>query len=122
VHEWGCLALGTLARNDANCVSIAAKYGIEAILSAMTAHSNVSRLQECGCAALGNLAGNYDANRESIAAKHGVEAVVSAMYGAQYSRGARTWFFGFLAFTLNKSVAVWSGLEGGLQRIAALIT
>jgi hypothetical protein len=44
----------------------------------MTAHSNVSKVQEQWCLALGNLACN-DANRISIAAKHGIEAIVSAM-------------------------------------------
>jgi hypothetical protein len=53
--------------------------GVEAIVSAMTAHRNVLNLGEQGCRALGNLALYNDVNRVSIAAKHGVEAVVSAM-------------------------------------------
>jgi hypothetical protein len=68
-----------LACNPANKVSIAAKHGIEAIVSSMTAHSNVSSVQAQGCAALRNLAANNDANGVSIAAKDGIEAVVSAM-------------------------------------------
>jgi hypothetical protein len=48
--------------NDANRTFIAAKGGIEAIVSAMTAHSNVSKVQEWGCFTLANLARN-DANR-----------------------------------------------------------
>jgi hypothetical protein len=97
VQEWGCGALGSLAckkhqfatlgflayhnacHNDANHVLIAAKQGIEAIVSAMTAHSNVSKVQEQGCYALGSLACSNDANCVSIAAKHGIEAIVSSM-------------------------------------------
>jgi hypothetical protein len=45
----------------------------------MTTHINVSKVQEQGCATLGNLAFNNDANRVSIAAKHGIEAIVSSM-------------------------------------------
>jgi hypothetical protein len=65
--------------NEASCVSIAAKDGLEAIGSAMVAHSNVSKMQELGCAALGNLARDNYANRVSIAAKHGIEATASTM-------------------------------------------
>jgi hypothetical protein len=76
VQKWGCLALGNLvSNNDANFVSIAAKHGMEAIVSAMTtAHSNVSIVQERGCLALTNLA-CHAANRVSMAAKYGVEAI-----------------------------------------------
>jgi hypothetical protein len=45
----------------------------------MVMHSSVSKVQEQGCYALGNLASNNVANRLSIAAKHGIEAIVSAM-------------------------------------------
>jgi hypothetical protein len=80
VQEWGCFALGNLALNsDANRVSIAAKHGIEAIVSAMAAYSNITEVQECGCLALANLACTNDAYRVSIAAKHGIEAILSAM-------------------------------------------
>jgi hypothetical protein len=64
VQEEGCYALGKLACNDANCVSIAAKHGIEAIVSTMTAHSYIPEVQEHGCLALFNLSFNESvANR-----------------------------------------------------------
>jgi hypothetical protein len=70
----GCAALGNLAcNNDTYRASIAAKHGIEAIVNAMTAHINESKVQECACGALRNLAANNDANCISIAAKHGIE-------------------------------------------------
>jgi hypothetical protein len=47
-------------------------------VSAMTTHINVSKVQEWGCLALGNLACN-NVNRVSIAANHGIEAIMSAM-------------------------------------------
>jgi hypothetical protein len=65
--------------NYENSVSVAVNHGLEAILSAMTAHNNVSKVQEQGCLALGNLVSNNDANRVSIAAKHGVEVILSTM-------------------------------------------
>jgi hypothetical protein len=37
-QERGCVAVTNLACSAANRVSIAAKYGVEAIVSAMTAH------------------------------------------------------------------------------------
>jgi hypothetical protein len=75
-----CHALGNLARNnDANRLWIEARHGIEAIVSAMTAHSNMRKVQEWGCLALVNVASKNDANRVSIGAKHGIEAIVSAM-------------------------------------------
>jgi hypothetical protein len=44
--------------------SIAAKHGIEAIVVAMTAHSNAAKVQEWGCLALFNLTFN-----ESVAVR-----------------------------------------------------
>jgi hypothetical protein len=46
-----------------------AKHSIEAIVGAMLTHIIVSKVQEQGCAALGNLTYNNDANRVLIAAK-----------------------------------------------------
>jgi hypothetical protein len=55
-----------LSNDDANCVSIGVKYGIEAIVSAMAAHRNVSKVQRRGGLALGILASNHE-NYVSIA-------------------------------------------------------
>jgi hypothetical protein len=110
-----CLALGNFANDDANCVSIAAKYGIEAIVSAMTAHSNVSRVQVYGCAALGNLACGNDANCVSIAEKDGIEAIVSAM--TAHSNISEVQEYGcsvLFNLTFNDFAAVRIQLEGGL--------
>jgi uncharacterized membrane protein YecN with MAPEG domain len=84
-----CCALGNapfgssffsyLASCPSPAAPIAAYDGIEAIVSAMTAHSNESEVQEQGCVALGILARENDANRVSIAANDGIEAIVSAM-------------------------------------------
>jgi hypothetical protein len=53
VQENGCLALANLAaKNDANRVSIGAKYGVEAIVRAMAAYSNISNVQKRGCLVL----------------------------------------------------------------------
>jgi hypothetical protein len=94
---------------------IAARYGIEAIVSAMAAHVNVSKVQEYGCVALANLASNNDANRVLIAAKDGIEAIVSAMVA--YRNVSELQKRGCLALfnlTFSESVAVRIGLEGGL--------
>jgi hypothetical protein len=65
VQEKGCLAIANLAwKNDANCVIIAVKDGIEIIVSAMMAHSNIPKVQEWGCLALFKLGFN-----ESIAVR-----------------------------------------------------
>jgi hypothetical protein len=75
VQEYGCYTLGSLARNnDANRVSIAAKHGIEAIVSAMTAHKNVSKVQEGGCLALFALTHN-----ESVAVRIQLEGGVAVL-------------------------------------------
>jgi hypothetical protein len=79
----------------------------------MTAHSNVSKVQEDGCAALAQLAYNNDANRVSIEAKRGIEAIVSAM--TVHSNVSRVQEEGWLALfnlTDNKSVAVRIQLLG----------
>jgi hypothetical protein len=79
IQKKGCAAFqDSILRNDDNHISSVVQDIIEAIVSAMTAHSNVSEVQEEGCLALGNLACN-DTHGVSIAAKHGIEAVVSAM-------------------------------------------
>jgi hypothetical protein len=86
VQELGCAALDYLARNNA------AKHGIEAIVSAMTAHSNIPEVQEwSGCGALGNLARNNDENCLSIAATHGIEAIVSAMTAHSNASRMKEW-------------------------------
>jgi hypothetical protein len=91
------------------------KNGIEVIACVMTAHRNVSKVQECGCGALGNLASNNDVNRVSIATKHGVEVIVSAMTAHSIITGVQE--CGCLAFfnlTVNESVTARIGLEGGV--------
>jgi hypothetical protein len=55
----------SLAKKIATRVSIATKYGIEAFAIAMTTHSNVSRVQELGCFALGNLACGLSTSHET---------------------------------------------------------
>jgi hypothetical protein len=76
IQEEGSAAFrDPVLRNDDNHLSNAVKSGIEAVVSAMTAHSNMSKVQEEGCLALGCLAYN-DANCVSIASKYGIEAVV----------------------------------------------
>ena len=73
--ECGWCALGNLAsNNDANRVSIAAKHGIEAIVSAMTTHTNAPKVQDQGCLALFNLCFN-----ESVAARIGVEGGLAVL-------------------------------------------
>ncbi len=109
-------ALGKLAaNNDANRVSVAAKHGIEAIVSAMAKHSKASKVQEWGRLALGNLARNNDANRVSIASKHGVDAVVLAMTTPRIAmcQRARADVFGFVYLSFNESVSVSIQLVGG---------
>jgi hypothetical protein len=54
------------------------KHGIEVIVSAMTAHSNVPEVQEWGCLALANFACS-EANFVSIAANHDIEATMIAV-------------------------------------------
>jgi hypothetical protein len=116
VQEQGCVALGNLAsNNDANRVSIRAKHGIEAVVSAMIMHRNASKVQEYGCFALGNILCNNDANRASIAAKHGIEAIVSAM--TAHSNVPKVQERGCVALfnlSFNESVSVRIQLEAGL--------
>ncbi len=88
---------------------------IEAIVSAMAAHSNMWNVQEYGCLALGNLSRNNDVNCVSIAAKYGIEAIVSAM--TTHTNAPKVQDQGCLAlFNLcfNESVAARIGVEGGL--------
>jgi hypothetical protein len=71
----GCYALGKLAwNNDANRVSIAAKHGIEAIVIAMTAHSNIPGVQKWGCFTLFNLTFN-----ESVAVRIQLEGGLAVL-------------------------------------------
>lgn len=74
-------ALRNVAANVDNQVSIAKAVGIEAIVSAMRAHSRHSGVQEQGCWVLGNLAWNIDSIKALIAEASGIEAIMSAMQG-----------------------------------------
>jgi hypothetical protein len=117
IQEEGCATFrDPILRNDDNHLSNAVKGGIEAVVSAMTAHSNVSKVQEWGCAALGNLACN-DANCVSIASNHGIEAVVSAMAAHRDVLNVQEWAcvaLSNLAWNNNancESIAAKHGIE-----------
>ena len=58
VQEHGCEALGTLAMNAENQVTIARQGGVDVIVAAMKQHASVAAVQQYGCVALWNLAGN----------------------------------------------------------------
>jgi hypothetical protein len=82
IQQEGCAAFrDTILQNDDSAVEDV----IEVIMRAMTAHSNVTEVQEQGCGALANLAWTDDAslsiaaNRVSIAAIRGIETIISAM-------------------------------------------
>jgi hypothetical protein len=75
VQEPGCLAFRNLAcNNDVNCVSIAAKDGVKAIVIVMTAHFDVPKVQERGCSALLKLTYN-----ESVAVRIQFEGCLAAL-------------------------------------------
>jgi hypothetical protein len=83
-------------------------------VSAMTAYSNESKVQELGCDALGTIARN-DANRVSIAAKHGIEAIVIAMTAhSNIPEMQECGCSALLSLTLNEYVAIRVEVEGGV--------
>jgi hypothetical protein len=122
IQEQGCVAFQD---PDDNNISIAVKDVIEVIVSAMAAHSNVSKVQELGCGALWNLARN-DANSVSIATNHGIEAIMSAMAANSDVSKVQEW--GCLALgTLARndansvSIAAKYGIEAILSAMTAHI-
>ena len=79
MQQNGCDALGTLANcNAANEVAIAEQGGIVAVIGAMGRFEGDAGVQQWGCWALFNLAGNA-ANKVAIAEQGGIAAVKGAM-------------------------------------------
>jgi hypothetical protein len=79
VQEYGCYALGMLARNAENQAAIAAAGGIAVVIGGMGRFEEDAGVQRWGCGALGNLAANNDENNVAIAAAGGIAAVIGCM-------------------------------------------
>jgi hypothetical protein len=111
----GCCVRPSTRQVHCSHISNTVTPGIEAIVNAMTAHNNVSKVQERGCLAFWLLAHNNDANCESIAAKHGIEAIVSAMTAHNnVSKVQERGCLVLMNLSWNESRAVRIQLEGGL--------
>jgi hypothetical protein len=114
---------GWAAFSDPN-LRIHVSNAIEAIVSAMTAHSNVSNGQEHGCLALAMLAATNDENWVSIGPKGGIEAIVSAI--AAHINNPEVQEYGCLALVNlarnNDANRVSIAAKGGIEAIVIAMT